>query len=90
MNETNTDFDLPLKFSTKSKKSFSAVNLQTSFMIPPFGFSLFCLRGVAARTIHTQQIYKEVIPFLGLQLLALLILAMYPKLATWLSKVLLD
>ena len=66
-----------------------AVNLQTSFMTPPFGFSLFYLRGVVARTIRTQQIYKGVIPFLGLQLLALLILAMYPKLATWLPKVLL-
>ena len=66
-----------------------AVNLQTSFMTPPFGFSLFYLRGVVARTIRTQQIYKGVIPFLGLQLLALLILAMWPELATWLPKVLL-
>ena len=67
-----------------------AVNLQTSFMTPPFGFSLFYLRGVVTRTIHTKQIYKGVIPFLGLQLLALLILAMRPELATWLPKVLLD
>ena len=67
-----------------------AVNLQTSFMTPPFGFSLFYLRGVVARTIRTQQIYKGVIPFLGLQLLALLILAMWPELATWLPKVLLN
>ena len=67
-----------------------AVNLQTSFMTPPFGFSLFYLRGVVARTIRTKQIYRGVLPFVGLQLLALLILAMWPELATWLPKVLLN
>lgn len=66
-----------------------AVNLQTSFMTPPFGFSLFYLRGVVTRRIQTKQIYRGVVPFVGLQLLALLILAMWPELATWLPKVLL-
>lgn len=65
-----------------------AINLQTSFMTPPFGFSLFYLRGVVARTIRTTQIYKGVIPFIGLQLIALLILAIWPELATWLPKIL--
>ena len=66
-----------------------AVNLQTSFMTPPFGFSLFYLRGVVSRTIHTKQIYRGVIPFVGLQLGALLMLAIWPELATWLPQVLL-
>ena len=65
-----------------------AINLQTSFMTPPFGFSLFYLRGVISQKINTKQIYKGVIPFVGLQLLALLILALWPELATWLPKVL--
>ena len=65
-----------------------AVNLQTSFMTPPFGFSLFYLRGVISRSIHTKQIYGGVIPFVGLQLFALLILAIWPELATWLPKIL--
>jgi len=66
-----------------------AVNLQTSFLTPPFGFSLFYLRGVAPRSIETRQIYRGVAPFIGLQLLALLALALWPGLATWLPSVLL-
>jgi len=66
-----------------------AVNLQTSFLTPPFGFSLFYLRGVAPRSIETRQIYRGVAPFVGLQLLALLALALWPGLATWLPSVLL-
>lgn len=66
-----------------------AVNLQTSFLTPPFGFSLFYLRGVAPRSIETRQIYRGVVPFIGLQLLALLALALWPGLATWLPSVLL-
>ena len=67
-----------------------AVNLQTSFMTPPFGFSLFYLRGVVTKKIRTKQIYRGVMPFVGLQLLALLMLALWPELATWLPKVLLN
>ena len=66
-----------------------AVNLQTSFLTPPFGFSLFYLRGVAPRTLQTRHIYKGVAPFIGLQLLALLALALWPQAATWLPSVLL-
>ena len=67
-----------------------AVNLQTSFMTPPFGFSLFYLRGVITPTIKTKQIYKGVIPFVALQLIALLMLAIWPELATWLPEILLN
>ncbi|MDH5594223.1 MAG: TRAP transporter large permease subunit [Gammaproteobacteria bacterium] len=61
-----------------------AINLQTSFLTPPFGFALFYLRGVAPDYVTTMQIYKGVIPFIGIQLLALSILAIWPSLATWL------
>ena len=60
------------------------VLLQTSFLTPPFGFSLFYLRGVAPRTITTPQIYRGVIPFNGLQIIALAILWVFPEIATWL------
>ena len=58
--------------------------LQTSFLTPPFGFSLFYLRGVAPRTITTPMIYRGAIPFIIIQLLALAVLWMFPELATWL------
>ena len=60
------------------------VLLQTSFLTPPFGFSLFYLRGVAPRTITTPQIYLGAVPFLGLQIVALAILWFLPETATWL------
>jgi len=61
-----------------------ALNLQTSFLTPPFGFSLFYLRGVAPDTVATSDIYKGVIPFIMIQLLMLGLLAAWPELATWL------
>jgi tripartite ATP-independent transporter DctM subunit len=61
-----------------------AINLQTSFLTPPFGFALFYLRGVAPKEIKTAQIYKGVIPFIFIQLIALSLLALWPNLATWL------
>ncbi|MFC3680618.1 TRAP transporter large permease [Bacterioplanoides pacificum] len=63
-----------------------AINLQTSFLTPPFGFALFYLRGVAPDTIATRTIYKGVIPFIMIQLLVLLLLAIFPQLATWLPE----
>lgn len=65
-----------------------AINLQTSFLTPPFGFALFYLRGVAPHSISTGQIYRGAIPFIGIQLLMLLLLALWPQLATWLPSVL--
>lgn len=64
-----------------------AVNLQTSFLTPPFGFALFYLRGVAPDSIGTGQIYRGVIPFILMQLTVLGILALLPALATWLPGV---
>ncbi|WP_428034689.1 TRAP transporter large permease [Amphritea sp.] len=61
-----------------------ALNLQTSFLTPPFGFALFYLRGVAPESISTMQIYRGVIPFIMIQLVALIALAQWPALATWL------
>ena len=61
-----------------------AINLQTSFLTPPFGFSLFYLRGVAPSEIATSSIYKGVIPFIVIQLLMLGLLVLWPELATWL------
>jgi tripartite ATP-independent transporter DctM subunit len=61
-----------------------ALNLQTSFLTPPFGFALFYLRGVAPDEVSTRHIYQGVMPFIGLQLLLLIILAVWPQLATWL------
>jgi TRAP-type mannitol/chloroaromatic compound transport system permease large subunit len=62
------------------------VNLQTSFMTPPFGFSLFYLRGVAPNSISTGTIYKGIVPFVALQVVALAILLIFPELATWLPR----
>ena len=61
-----------------------AINLQTSFLTPPFGFALFYLRGVAPESVETSDMYRGVIPFIGLQLLLLLMLSIWPQLATWL------
>ena len=61
-----------------------AINLQTSFLTPPFGFALFYLRGVAPAEVSTRQIYQGVMPFIGLQVLMLAILWFWPALATWL------
>ncbi|MEC9347943.1 MAG: TRAP transporter large permease subunit [Pseudomonadota bacterium] len=60
------------------------LNIQTSFLTPPFGFALFYLRGVAPATVKTVQMYKGVIAFISLQLLALLIVGLYPPLVNYL------
>jgi tripartite ATP-independent transporter DctM subunit len=64
-----------------------AINLQTSFLTPPFGFALFYLRGVAPPTIRTGEIYRGVMPFIVIQLLTLGLLALAPGLVTWLPRV---
>jgi len=63
-----------------------ALNLQTSFLTPPFGFSLFYLGGVAQRWVNTGDIYRGVIPFVGLQLAAIGLVLAFPALATWLPR----
>ena len=59
-----------------------AINLQTSFLTPPFGFALFYLRGVAPRSVRTQEIYRGVIPFVVIQIVGLLILWFFPEIVT--------
>ncbi|MBT8048432.1 MAG: TRAP transporter large permease subunit [Xanthomonadales bacterium] len=64
-----------------------ALNLQTSFLTPPFGFSLFYLRGVCPDAVPTSAIYRGVIPFIAIQILVLGMLALWPQLVTWLPGV---
>jgi TRAP-type mannitol/chloroaromatic compound transport system permease large subunit len=63
-----------------------AVNLQTSFMTPPFGFSLFYLKAVTPPEISTGHIYRGIIPFVLVQIIGLAIVVLFPQLATWLPK----
>ena len=63
-----------------------AVNLQTSFLTPPFGFALFYLRGVAPPEVQTAQIYRGAVPFVAIQVIALGLIAAFPALVTWLPQ----
>lgn len=65
-----------------------AINLQTSFLTPPFGFALFYLKGTCPPQVTTAQIYRGVVPFVFLQLLALALVMLFPSLVTWLPSVL--
>ncbi len=65
-----------------------AINLQTSFLTPPFGFSLFYLRGVAPPSVRTIDIYKGVMPFILIQIVVMGMIAWWPQLAIWLPRVL--
>lgn len=65
-----------------------AINLQTSFLTPPFGFALFYLRGVAPPEVRTGDIYRGVIPFVAMQLAMIVVLALVPEMATWLPQAL--
>jgi TRAP-type mannitol/chloroaromatic compound transport system permease large subunit len=65
-----------------------AINLQTSFLTPPFGFALFFLRGVAPPEVKTTEIYRGIIPFVVIQLVVLALVGAWPALATWLPKAL--
>ena len=62
------------------------VNMQMSFLSPPFGYALFYLRGVAPADLPTSAIYKGILPFVMLQLVAIAILFMFPQIVTWLPK----
>ena len=67
-----------------------AVNLQTSFLTPPFGFALFYMKGVAPNSVKIQDIYAGIIPFVALQVIGLSIVIAFPGLALWLPNVLLN
>ncbi len=64
-----------------------AVNLQTSFMTPPFGFSLFYLKAVTPPEVTTGDIYRGIVPFVIVQIIGLLIVVFFPQLATWLPEI---
>ncbi len=67
-----------------------AVNLQTSFLTPPFGFALFYMKGVAPSSVKIQDIYAGIIPFVGLQVIGLSIVIAFPGVALWLPNTLLN
>ena len=67
-----------------------AVNLQTSFLTPPFGFALFYMKGVAPKSVKIQEIYTGIIPFVVLQLIGLLAVIYFPELALWLPEKMLE
>jgi TRAP-type mannitol/chloroaromatic compound transport system permease large subunit len=67
-----------------------AINLQTSFLTPPFGFALFYLKAVAPPQVKIQQIYRGIIPFVILQLIGLILVILFPEIALWLPRVLLN
>jgi TRAP-type mannitol/chloroaromatic compound transport system permease large subunit len=60
-----------------------AVNLQTSFLTPPFGFALFYMKGVAPPEVKIQDIYKGIIPFVGLQVFGLMLCVAFPAIVLW-------
>jgi tripartite ATP-independent transporter DctM subunit len=64
-----------------------SLNLQTSFLTPPFGFSLFFLRGVAPKSVETTNIYRGVIPYIIIQIIAIVIVFCFPAIATWLPRI---
>jgi TRAP-type mannitol/chloroaromatic compound transport system permease large subunit len=63
-----------------------ALNLQTSFLTPPFGWALFFLKGAAPPGVTTQMIYRGVLPFIVVQVMAIALMFAWPPLATWLPK----
>ncbi|OHX65846.1 TRAP transporter large permease [Flammeovirga pacifica] len=67
-----------------------SLNLQTSFLTPPFGFSLFYLKGVAPDTIRTSHIYKGILPYIGIQLFLIAVVVFFPSIVTWLPNFLND
>ncbi len=67
-----------------------AVNLQTSFLTPPFGFALFYMKGAAPPNVKIQQIYKGIVPFVGLQLIGLTLVMAFPEIAMWLPNKILN
>lgn len=65
-----------------------AINLQTSFLTPPFGFALFYLRGVAPESVETSAMYRGVLPFILIQILLMIVISLWPNLVTWLPNLL--
>jgi TRAP-type mannitol/chloroaromatic compound transport system permease large subunit len=66
------------------------VNLQTSFLTPPFGFALFFIKGVAPPSVDMRQIYRGIVPFVALQLIGLALVLSFPQIAMWLPNQVFD
>jgi TRAP-type mannitol/chloroaromatic compound transport system permease large subunit len=66
--------------------SVICLNLQTSFLTPPFGWALFFMKGVAPPEVATTDIYRGVVPFIGIQVVALAILMAFPEIALYLPR----
>ncbi len=66
-----------------------AVNLQTSFLTPPFGYALFYLKSVAPEGVSTGHIYRGIVPFVALQLIGLTLVILFPQIVLWLPRVVL-
>ncbi len=64
-----------------------AVNLQTSFLTPPFGFAIFYLKGIAPKGVETLDIYKGIVPFVFLQVIGLIMVLVYPEVSLWLARI---
>jgi len=64
-----------------------AMNLQTSFLTPPFGFSLFYLKAAAPPEVRMQQVYRGIVPFVVIQLVALILIAIFPAITLWLPNI---
>jgi tripartite ATP-independent transporter DctM subunit len=67
-----------------------AVNLQSSFLTPPFGFALFFIKGTAPPAVRMGHIYKGIVPFVGLQVVGILLVMAFPEIVLWLPRLLLD
>ena len=67
-----------------------AVNLQTSFLTPPFGFAIFYLKGIAPKGVETLDIYRGIIPFVLLQVVGLILVMSFPEVSLWLARVAYD
>ncbi len=80
-------FDEPARMALVWFGVLIGMNLQTSFLTPPFGFSLFYLRGVAPPEVKTGDIYRGAVPFIAIQVIGLLLLFYYPQLVTWLISI---
>lgn len=83
------DFGLPKEQVLLWFAILFAVNLQTSFLTPPFGYALFYIRGIAPPEISTRMIYQGIVPFVVIQLVALLLTVIFPQVALWLPDALL-
>ena len=64
-----------------------AVNLQTSFLTPPFGFALFYMKGIAPKEVAIQNIYLGIIPFVLIQVVGVILVLAFPEMALWLARI---